>query len=68
MLNRYQGELFIVTVLGLGAGHLIFDILLKWDWEDPEIITYHGKGAVMTHLNHMHKSHDNTNIEPCCSA
>jgi hypothetical protein len=50
-----------MTVLGLGAGHLIFDILMKWDW-DSHGSNVNGKGAEVC----MNK-HDDTNVDPCCA-
>jgi len=51
-----------MTVLGLGAGHLIFDILMKWDWDSHGSSFVNGKGAEVC-IN----KHDDTNVDPCCA-
>ena len=78
LVMTYQAELFIVTVLGLSTGHLIFDVYLRWgegvkgvDARDQPALKYSlsqgGQGprspAEQT-PNPEYK--DYTNVEPCC--
>ena len=59
LVMTYQAELFIMAVLGLSAGHFMFDIYGQWDWgsgpcegKDLEL----NAGAAECHKN----------VDPCC--